>query len=307
MEYRKLGETELMCSVIGFGGFSIGGTDWQGTSEKDSEAALKTAFDLGINFYDTSNAYGWGQSEELIGKILAKHRKDIIIATKGGVVLDNKDFSEKNFTTPFLRKSLEDSLCRLKTDHIDLYQLHSPSAEDLNDETMRFMEDIVKEGKACYVGVSISDDASAFKSLEIENCASLQIYFNMLEQRLKKSLFPQAVRHNIGLIGRVPLYSGFLSGLYSKDVVFESKDHRSAWDKDRVRALLMKVDRLKALFGDGSKALALYALAYVLHHKEISLVIPGAKNSRQVRENVKSVDLKLTQEQITAIEEISNG
>lgn len=290
-----------MCSVIGFGGFAIGGTDWYGTSEERSREALITAYESGVNFFDTSNAYGWGRSEELIGDVLRNHRQQIIIATKGGIAIEHRDFARKNFNPNYLSRSLHESLRRLRTDYIDLCQLHSPKAEDLTGDVVGFLEDIVKKGKARYVGISISDEATGMRALGIPVCRSLQVYFNILEQSLRKRLFSAARENDVGLVGRVPLYSGFLSGRYSVKTVFGPDDHRSRWDPDHVKDVLWKVEQLKECFVTPQRSLSQLALAFVISHPGITVVIPGSKSAEQVKANVSAADIMLTQEELASL------
>jgi len=299
MRYTKLGNTDLICSVIGFGGFAIGGTDWQGTSKESSREALIAAYEGGVNFFDTSNAYGWGNSEKLIGETLFNHRNNIIIATKGGIVTERHDYNQKNFAPQYLRRSLHEALRRLRTDYVDLYQLHSPRAEDLTDEVNKFMEKIAKEGKARYVGISISDEASGMRALQIPLYSSLQVFFNMLQQGLKREFFPAAQKAGVGLICRTPLFSGFLSGRYSSNTVFSSDDHRSRWPANFIAKILQKVERLKKMFP--GRDLTKVALAFTIACGEISIVIPGAKNILQVKANISALNVNLTEEEMALI------
>jgi len=266
--------------------------------------AILRAYEEGINFFDTSNAYGWGRSEELIGEALQGRRKEILLATKGGVITDLKDYERKDFSYKFLECSLLDSLRRLRTDYIDLYQLHSPAVSDITDEVMRFLEDLVKRGQARYVGVSISNEACAMRALTVPICRALQVYFNMIEQSLMDKVFPTARRGHVGLIGRVPLYSGLLSGRYSLGVEFPCYDHRSKWDRQLIVNVLEKVRSFESLVLETGRSLPQIALAFVLAHEEISVVIPGAKTPEQVLDNLSAMDVQLEVGKLTAIHKI---
>jgi aryl-alcohol dehydrogenase-like predicted oxidoreductase len=294
VKYARLADTELVCSVVGFGGFAIGGTDWYGTTEETSREAIITAYEEGVNFFDTSSAYGWGRSEELLGEILGPRRDEVLLATKAGVVNEGRDFGEKSFQPAFLGRSLDESLRRLRTDYVDLFLLHSPCPEDLTEEIERFLEEIVRQGKARYTGVSISSERSGLRALELTSSHALEIYFNVFEQSLRQRLFPRAQHQRVGLIGRVPLYSGLLSGRYSPGTVFPPTDHRSRWDPTLVETLLKRVEELTHRFVTPARGLAQVALAFVLAQEEITVAIPGAKDAAQVRSNVAAADIVLS-------------
>lgn len=303
MKYRQLGATDLRPSVIGFGGFAIGGTDWSGTSDGDSRRALLAALDHGVNFFDTSDAYGWGRSEELIGEVLSPHRSEVLIATKGGVDTQARDYSQKRFDRRFLEASLDASLRRLRTDYIDLYQLHSPHADDLDDDVRRFVEDVAVSGRARYVGVSIADEASAWRAIELSLGSALQVFFNLLEQRLRPRVFPSAARAGVGIIARVPLYSGVLSGRYTESTIFPPDDHRSRWDPAVLRLALCRASELSRRFATNGRSLAQVALAFVLAHDDVATVIPGAKSAAQVKANVDALDVTIAPHEVKAMHE----
>ena len=214
MKYRVFGNTALKVSEIGFGAWGIGGGDYAygKTDDKESVAALEYAFDNGINFYDTSDCYGQGHSEHLIGKTFRSRRDDVIIATKFGFYLQNKkyvqDFSVKNLT-----ESIHNSLKRLQTDYIDLYQLHSPEISILgNSDLLSELKKLQQQGKVRFIGVSLCSPREALVAIKSYGFKSVQVNFNLIDQRaFDDGLFDLAVDDKVGVICRTPLCFGFLT------------------------------------------------------------------------------------------------
>lgn len=232
MNYRQLGATNLWVSEIGFGAWGIGGatpgpTSYGKTNDLASLAALDGALAAGINFFDTSNVYGYGHSERLIGQAFAHKRKQIVIATKAGFV----DYeSPPDFSANAILKSVDSSLTRLNTDYIDLLQLHNPSADWLkeNPGTLLALSRLQDEGKVRYLGISVKKPADGFALLELFPFQAVQANFNMLDIRvLESGLFQKLNDTGAGLIARTPLAFGFLAGALTGEETFSSQDHRS--------------------------------------------------------------------------------
>ena len=227
MNYRILGRTNLQVSEIGFGTWAIGGTGYGPTQDEDSLKALEMAWENGVNFYDTADTYGHGHSESLLAHFLqSKPREKIIIASKAGW-----DFyhgaRKKNFDLKYLRFACEESLKRLKIEAIDVYQLHNPSFELLKrGEIVGLLDDLKREGKIRFTGVSIHTEEEAVTAMEDPRVDTLQLVFNLLDQRMAENIFPEAAKKKIGIIVREPLAFGFLTGKYKSGHEFPKSDHR---------------------------------------------------------------------------------
>jgi len=300
MKYRKLGRTGWKVSVISFGAWAIGGT-WGMVKDKDSLEALNTALDLGVNFFDTADVYGDGRSEKLLAKLRKERKEKFYIATKAGRRLNPhiaQSYNKKNIT-----KFVERSLKNLNTDAIDLLQLHCPPTEVYYmPEVFGVLDDLINVGKLKYYGISVEKVEEALKAIEYPNVQSVQIIFNMFRQRPAELFFEQAKKNKVGIIARVPLSSGMLTGKFSKNSKFEKDDHRKfnrygeAFDKGETfsgidyNLSLKAVEQLKSICPE-TMTLSQFALKWILMHNAITCTIPGAKNENQVEENVKSSEL----------------
>ena len=301
MKYRKLGKSNLAVSEIGFGTWGIGGISYGPTDDDESVRALQCAFDKGINFYDTSNSYG--RSEELIGKALKHVRDEVFIATKVGCLPHTGRVMPQDFSIGHIKQSIEDSLRRLKTDYIDLYQLHSPSTDILcNDEVIGALEDLRKEGKVRAIGASVRSPDDSLIALERFDC--VQVNFNMVDQRLlENNLLGLAVHKGVGIIVRTPFVFGFLTGSYTENTTFASDDHRLNWSEEQLRRWA-KSSRLFVSLCENC-TLAQLALRFCLTYEGVSTVIPGMMKCWEVEENVAcSVLGNLTVKELAFIREI---
>src|SRR5687768_6869882 len=235
MQYRDLGKTGIRVSTIGFGAWAIGGASeasgtplgWGRTSDDESLAAIRRARDLGVNFFDTSDSYGFGRSESLLGIVLSRHRQDVIIATKVGVVRTSTGELKKDFSRNHILLAVDGSLKRLRSDYIDLYQLHNPTLEELRREEIQETMDRLQElGKIRNWGVSIFNPDEGIEIVNRNWGYTLQVLYNVLNQAPAKELFPLAKEKGYGIIARVPLASGLLTGKYRQDTVFNRDDIR---------------------------------------------------------------------------------
>ncbi|OGQ05065.1 MAG: hypothetical protein A2W61_03015 [Deltaproteobacteria bacterium RIFCSPLOWO2_01_44_7] len=311
MKYRKLGKTGLVVSEIGFGAWGIGGTHgdsiaYGATDDKESLLALQLAYDLGITFYDTADFYGFGHSETLIGKALKSVRQKIVIATKVGLLskAGDRDFSPKH-----ILQSIEKSLKRLKTDVIDLYQLHSPSMEELvkNQDLFVILGRLKKEGKVRAIGLSARSPQEALQMAQAFAFQVLQVNFNLVDQRAQvEGLFDFCLKKDIGMIVRTPLCFGFLSGEYSPGGSYESGDHRGLWPLEQRKKWHEAVHLfLKAVGNGNDQTKTQLALRFCLSPRAVSTVIPGMLNRQQVQENVRASDFgRLKASENKKIEEI---
>lgn len=292
---RTLGRTGLHISEIGFGAWAIGGNDhgnsYGPTDDDTSIQAVRRAVSAGVNFFDTADVYGWGHSEEVLGRALEGSRDDVYIATKVG-----GDFYHggvrMNFEPGYIAFALDRSLQRLRTDHVDLYQLHNPPAQLMADPaTYEVLESLKAEHKVSHYGVSVHEPVEALLCIEAGRPDVLQIPFSLFRQDWLDEVLPAARKANIGIIAREPLGNGFLTGKIRPDARFPEGDIRHHWPASMIAARSEAVRSLGFLAGDG-RTMAQAALRFVLAFPEISVTIPGAKTAAQVEENVGASDAR---------------
>lgn len=301
MEYRTLGRTGWNISTVSFGAWGIGGDVWGKTDDAESIRALHRAVDLGVNFIDTADVYGDGHSERLVGRLLKERTEEIIVATKAGRRLPAQTaagYSRNNLTA-----FVERSIANLGTDAIDLLQLHCPPSElyELPD-VFGILDDLVTAGKLRYYGVSVELVSDALRAIEYEGVQSVQIIFNMLRLKPADHFLAAASARHVGILARVPLASGLLTGKLTAESRFPATDHRTfningdAFDKGETfsgvpfDAGLAAVDALRSLVPTGA-TMAQFALRWILMHPAITCAIPGAKNAGQVEDNVRAAEL----------------
>ena len=288
MEYRTLGKTGWKVSAISFGAWAIG-ADWGKVNDKDSLDALNRAIDLGVNFIDTADVYGDGRSERLVAQLKRDRREKIFIATKAGRRLNPHTadgYNRKNLTH-FVERSLKN----LKTDALDLVQLHCPPTEVYyRPEVFGVLDDLVKQGKLRHYGVSVEKVEEALKAIEYPNVKTVQIIFNIFRQRPAELFFEQAKKRKIGILARVPLASGMLTGKMKPNTKFESNDHRKfnrhgeSFDRGETfsgvdyRSGLEAVEEIKRLVPH-SMTLTQFALRWILMFDAVTCAIPGSQNS----------------------------
>ena len=311
MRYRRLGRTELQVSEVGFGAWGIGGNahghSYGPTDNTESLRAVARAFDLGCTFFDTADVYGHGLSEKLLGQALAKHRSDCVIATKVGCDFYHGPF-RKNFDPDYIREALDKSLQRLRTDCVDLYQLHNPPLMMLErGEHYEVLDDLKRQGKIRYYGVSVHDAYEGSMAIHTGKPDALQVEYNLLRQEPREELFSEAQENDIGLIIRSPLCSGMLSGNYTADSTFDPSDVRAAWPPGYL-ALQADVANGVRFLAAEQRSLTQAALRFVLDAPEISVVIPGIKTVAQAEENLAVSGLpELTPEEREAIRDGLEG
>lgn len=326
MKERCLGRTSLRVSEIGFGCWAIGGNAYGPVCDKDSLEALETAWDLGINFFDTADTYGEGHSEELLGKFLkGKPRDRLTLATKCGwdfypcsqkpaSILSLSEPSErlnhaghkKNFDAGYIRFACEQSLKRLGTDVIDLFQLHNPSLELIQKGDLTgVLEGLKEEGKIRFIGISVHTETEAMAALKDPRIQAIQIIFNLLDQRMAEKVLSEAAKKNTGVIVREALASGLLSGKYAPTYEFPKNDHRRRWVLEKREADQQKIQLIQKTLGRGTASLVKEALEFTLAFEAVSTVIVGAKTPRQVIENASaSLRRTLSRENIECLKEL---
>jgi len=305
MKYRALGNTGLKVSEVGFGAWAIGGNDhgnsYGPTDDKVSLEAVERAFELGCNFYDTADVYGHGHSEELLGRALRDHRKEVILATKVGGDFYH-DPPRMNFNPDYLEFALAKSCERLQTDYIDLYQLHNPPAQLLKTgKIFESLEKLKDSRRIRDYGVSIRDPQEGLLSMKYGQPAAIQVVFNLLRQEAKNQLFQAARERNVAIIAREPLSNGFLTGKFTIDSTFPSGDIRSNFPRKYLAGLIRASQQLR-LLESKTRTLAQASIRFALDHKDVSTVIPGAKTPQQTEENIKASELpSLTGEELLRI------
>jgi aryl-alcohol dehydrogenase-like predicted oxidoreductase len=301
MNKRPLGSTGYTVSEVSFGAWAVGGT-WGSVEDEESLRALHRAVDLGVNFIDTADVYGDGRSERLIARLKKERPNDeIVVATKAGRRLD------PHVAAGYVRKNLEEFVDRsrrnLETDALDLLQLHCPPTACYYDPAIfDALDELKAAGKIRHYGVSVEKVEEAIKAIEFPGVETVQIIFNVFRQRPADLFFDLAVRRNVGVIARVPLSSGMLTGKMSRQTAFDPEDHRAfnregaAFDKGETfsgipyEVGLEAVEELRSLV-PGNATMAQFALRWILMFEAVSCTIPGAKRPSQVEDNCAASDL----------------
>ncbi|HUA66948.1 MAG TPA: aldo/keto reductase [Candidatus Saccharimonadales bacterium] len=295
MKYRPLGDTGLRVSEIGFGTWGLGGDRggaiaYGPASDEASRAALHAAFDVGINFFDTADLYGFGHSEELLGEVFSPRRESVVIATKGGF----ENNGRQDFSPDHLCRALDASLRRLRTSYVDLYQLHNPSMVTLREhpEIVELMGKLRTTGKIRAWGVSARSPEEAFEAIEEFTAPCVQVNFNLTDQRaITNGLFDLCQQRHIGVIARTPLCFGFLTGKYAMDSSFTATDHRRSWPARQLQRWREANNVFGFLFdANPSNTPAQLALRFCLSFPAVSTAIPGMLTDVHARENAAASD-----------------
>lgn len=316
MKHKKLGKTGFTVSEIGLGTWQVGGKWGETFNDATADRIINTAIDAGVNFIDTADVYSAGLSERAIGRVLRGRTERIYVATKCGRQL-NPHVNE-GYQPAALRKFVEASLKNMDMECIDLIQLHCPPTEVYyRPEIFELFDTLKQEGKMLHLGVSVEKPEEALKAIEYSNVCTVQIIFNMFRHRPAELFFKEAKRKDIGILARVPLASGLLTGKFGKDSVFAKDDHRNfningaAFDKgetfsgiDYAKGL-EATEELKTIFPN--QDLAALALKWILMFEEVSCVIPGASTPEQALSNLKAMNLPdLSVEEMEAVRAVYN-
>lgn len=309
MKYRELGRTGWQVSTVSFGAWAIGGT-WGTVDDQESLAALHRALDLGVNFFDTADVYGDGRSERLLARLRRERRETFYVATKAGRRLNPHTaggYQRENLTA-FVERSLKN----LETETLDLLQLHCPPTEVYyTPEVFGVLDDLTRQGKIRYYGVSVERVEEGLKAIEYPGVQSIQIIFNLLRQRPRELFFSEAQRRRVGILARLPLSSGLLAGKMTRATTFPTDDHRTfnrqgeSFNRGETfsgvdfEIGLQFVEELRSLVPAGM-TLAEFALRWILMFEAVTCSIPGAKRPAQVEENARAADLPALSETVMA-------
>lgn len=314
MNYRKLGRTGLKVSEISLGTWQLGGKWGEAFNHNNAREIVHDAIDRGVNFIDTADVYNEGLSEKVIGEVLKERSEEVFVATKCGRQLN--PHVNVAYQPDALRKFVEESLKRLQMDTLDLIQLHCPPTEVYyRSEIFELFDRLIEEGKIRHFGVSVEKVEEALKAIEFEVTSSVQIIFNMFRHRPAELFFREAKKKDIGVIVRVPLASGLLTGKFGSSTTFSAGDHRNfnrngeLFDKGETFAGvdydtgLQAVEQLKSVFPE--KDLPKAALKWILMFEEVSCVIPGASRIGQQRKNLETLEFpELSGDQMDRVKEI---
>lgn len=295
MKYRTLGKTGLNVSVIGVGTWQFGGEWGKNFTQKEVDSILEKAKELGINLIDTAECYGDHLSESLIGNYLQKtNREDWIIATKFGHHFVRNFERSRHFDAKDVLKQLDASLKALKTDYIDIYQAHSCTDEEFDNDDLWTMLDKQKQaGKIRHIGISLRKNDFVYQTKRASEVGAsvIQVVYNRLDRKPEEEIFPICREQNLGVLARVPLASGYLSGKYKPGATFAANDVRSREEAAKRDELLRQVEEIRKTEVPEGVPMATWALAWCLQHPAVTTVIPGCKNPEQVEMNAKAAHL----------------
>ena len=309
MQYTQLGERGPKVSRIAFGNWSAGG-DWGGVDGDAAIAAMRAALDLGITFFDTARAYGFGAAEELLGEALRPEirsaRESIVIATKGGL-RNEGGLPVRDSSPAALRHDLEASLRSLGTDYVDLYQVHWPDPATLIAETARTLDDFVQAGQVRYVGVSNYDARQMTAFQQVRPIDTLQPPYHLFRRDIEESILPFAQEHGIGVLVYGPMAHGLLSGRMTETTTFAPDDWRSKNDMfagDAFKRNLGIVRRLEAFGAERGVTVAQLAINWTLANPAVDVAIVGARNPEQIRQTAPAADVRLSPQDLVQIDQI---
>jgi aryl-alcohol dehydrogenase-like predicted oxidoreductase len=307
MKYRSLGKTGLRVSAVGLGTMVHAG-HFGPMKDSDSVSAIETALDLGVNFIDTSDAYGAGYSETLLGKALKGNRDKVILATKGGNVMVGPNRGKRIFEPDYIARVMDESLQRLQTDYIDLYQLHNPTVDVIEGgEVWQVLEKAKQAGKIRHYGVSINTMEEGIAAVKDGRAETIQVEYNLLTQEPAEKIFPLGQQADVGIIARIPLKRGILTGKLTQadEARFQGEDVRARSFKGEPFAKeLAKAAKFGFLVQAPVKTLTQAAIAFCIAHPAVSVVIPGARNAEQMRENAAGADIEIAPADLERVAEL---
>ncbi|QPJ66875.1 MAG: aldo/keto reductase [Candidatus Nitrohelix vancouverensis] len=310
MEYRLLGESDLKVSVVSFGAWGVGGAPfWKNEGDAISAKAILKAYELGVTCFDTAPVYGFGHSEKLIGKTLKSVRDKVVYATKCGLVWEKESLGSisRNATKASVVKEAEDSLRRMGTDWIDLYQVHWPDEATSQEETMEALLQLKESGKIRHIGVSNYSVAQMNDIMQYGPLVSVQPEYSLLNRSVEKELLPFCVERHVSVVAYSPLASGVLTGKYDKNTKFSdwrSKGIIGTFKGEGYHRNIDKVEKLKRIATEAGKTCAQVAINWILQQPAMATALLGFKNETHVEENLQAIGWKLGEDQAREIDAI---
>jgi aryl-alcohol dehydrogenase-like predicted oxidoreductase len=309
MEYTHLGKTALHVSKVSYGTWQFGG-DWGSFDVREAQATIRHALELGITFFDTAQAYGFGVSERVLGEALQpelkSQRDKLILSTKGGLRMEGEKLL-RDASAGWLRQGVEQSLRNLSVDYIDLYQVHWPDPNTPIEETASTLDALVREGKIRYVGVSNYSAEQMRVFEQTRTLDTLQPPYNLFRRDIEQDILPYCQRHGIGVLVYGPLAHGLLGGGFTPETTFAADDWRSKnpfFTGEGFQRNLAVVEHLKQLAAREGMTVAQLAIAWVLAQSAVDVVIVGAKNARQLEQSSRAGELHLSQTTLQEIKRI---
>lgn len=316
MDYRRMGSSELTVSAIGFGCWELGGTNYGPIDEAMAVAAIHRAIDLGVTLIDTAPGYGFGHSEEVLGRALGARRKKVVLVSKTAISWDPVTFTRKmdsRYST--VKRINEESLRRLGTDYLDLLLIHWPDVDTPLEETMRALSDLVTEGKARYIGVSNFTAHELRESRGHAPICANQVGYNLFDRRWEHEMFPTAQELGIGVMAYGPMAHGLLTGAMGRETSFQATDWRasgvifgqSLFSGENLAQNLEVVERLKMVAARLDTTLPRLALAWVLRQPAVAVALSGCRTTAEIEENVKALEVRLSDAVVEELEELMAG
>ncbi len=306
MQKRELGKNGPKLTTIGFGAWAIGGPwqfGWGKVDDNVSTKAIHAALDNGINWIDTAAVYGFGHSEEVVGNAVKGMREKVFIATKCGLINDGSGNAINNLDPTSIRNEIEESLKRLQTDYIDLYQIHKPDPKIPVEDSWGTLVELKREGKTKFIGVSTYDVSLLEKCMKIEQVQSLQPPYSMLKRDYEESVLPYCLENNIGVVAYSPMQAGLLSGKFDiKKLTEDDWRRKNFFFKEPILTkALSLVEKLRPMAKKSGKTVGQLAIAWVLKNPAITSAIVGARTAEQCKENIQAADYILTEKEMEEI------
>jgi aryl-alcohol dehydrogenase-like predicted oxidoreductase len=296
VKYRRLGKTGLNVSVVGVGAWQFGGEWGRAFSQAEVDAILGRAGELGINLVDTAECYGDHLSERLVGAAIKRDREKWIVATKFGHRFTGHLQRDQLWSPKDVQKQLHDSLAALDTDYIDLYQFHSGGNDEFDQDALwEMLQRYVEAGKIRHLGISVSPNTNMHQvgRASLVRVGAIQVIYNRLDRAPEAEVLPSCQEQDLGVLARVPLASGFLSGKYKPGATFDNpEDVRARRDPAELQRQLAEVERIRAEEVPPNTPMAAWALAWCLKHEAVTCVIPGCKSPEQVAANAEAANLR---------------
>jgi aryl-alcohol dehydrogenase-like predicted oxidoreductase len=303
MKYRQLGRTGIIVSEIGLGCGGLKPDD-----PRNLEYVVEYAFEQGVNFFDTADIYQKGASEEILGRVFANRRDKVIFATKFCTVFGKDGKPYKDVSVQHMHEALKTSLKRLRTDYIDVYQLHNPPMSVLdNHELFSELDKLVELGVIRCYGISIDTGKEAIQFLDSTNGSVVQMIFNLFHQEARNFFLDEAKKRGAGVIVKVPLAGGTLSGAFNKNYPPPEDERRKRWGEEEFQYRLELVEKVRPVLEKNGRTLAQGALAWLLSFDAVSVVIPGITSLERVKENIGAGGMRLTEDEIRALDEMEGG